>query len=252
MHHVGYGWRTSIQGTFYENSLRYHHSKKVGGEGAHSLMDLHPDDDVSALTQSGPRNACHLLFDCRSLSFSCRYFVTEERKQAAMIGSEHRRALSFIPFAVVCVAGFDDDGTDHTALTYAICELVDVTNVLFSERCTGGGWTLAEADVLATKAHTCVVDHYQQLLGPSRATELHRLSDHFLDNFRLWGNLYEGSTAYKETLQEAVKMAYKVKNHRRGQFFEQLILTEQMYLTLLDDGADEPAPFSPGTPLEPR
>ena len=169
-----------------------------------------------------------------------RYFVPEEKKQATMTGSEHRRALPFLPFAVVGVAGSDGDGVDHSTLTLAICELVHVTNELFSARCTGGGITLAEAEVLTTKAHKWVVDHYQPVLGPSHTTKLHRMAAHLLDEFRLRGNLYDGNTAYNETLHKAVKKAYNLTNHRRDQFIEQLILVEQVSRILLDDGADEP------------
>jgi len=110
-------------------------------------------------------------------------------------GSEYRRAITFLPFAVVGVAVSGDDGTDPTALTDAICELVDVTNVLFSERCTWGGLTSAEADVMATKEHTWVVDDHEEVLGPSHTTKLLRLSAYSLDESRLRGNLYDGNTA---------------------------------------------------------
>jgi len=39
------------------------------------------------------------------LYLECRYFVPEEKKLATITGSEHRRALPFLPFAVVGVAG---------------------------------------------------------------------------------------------------------------------------------------------------
>ena len=171
----------------------------------------------------------------------CRYFVTEEKKQATMTGGEHRRALPFLPFSVVGVAGSDGDDVDHSTLTLAICELVHVTNELFSVRCTGGGITLAEAEVLTTKAYKWVVDHYEPVFGPSHTNELHRMAAHLLDEFRLRGNLYDGKTAYNETLHKAVKKAYTLTNHRRDQFIEQLILVEQVSRILLDDGADEPA-----------
>jgi len=175
------------------------------------------------------------------LSLHCRYFVPEEKKQATMTGSEHRRALSFLPFVVVGVAGSDGDGVDHSTLTLAICELVHVTNELFSARCTGGGISLAEAEVLTTKAHKCVVDHYKPILGPSHTTELHSMAAHLLDEFQLQGNLYDGNTAYNETLHKAVKKSYNLTNHRRDQFIEQLILVEQVSRILHDNGADKPA-----------
>jgi len=158
-----------------------------------------------------------------------------------MTGSEHRRALPFRPFAVLGVTGSDGDGADHSTLTLAICELVHVTIALFSVRCTGGGITLAEAEVLTTKAYKWVVDHYQPVLGPSHTTKLHRMAAHLLDELRLRGNLYDGSAAYNETPHKAVKKAYTLTNHRRDQFIEQLILVEQVSRILLDDGAGEPA-----------
>jgi len=171
----------------------------------------------------------------------CRYFVPEEKKQATMTGSERRRALPFLPLAVFGVACSDGDGVDLSTLTLAICELVHVTNELFSVRCTGGGITLAEAEVLTTKAYKWVVDHYQPGLGLSHASKLHRMDAHLLDEFRLRGNFYDGNTAYNETLHKAVKKAYTLTNHRRDQFIEQLILVEQVSRILLDDVADEPA-----------
>jgi len=174
-------------------------------------------------------------------SLYCRYFVPEEKKQATMTGSEHLRALPFTPFAVIGVADSDGNGVDHSILTLAICELVHVTNELFSARGTGGGITLAEAEMLTTKAHKWVVDHYQPVSGPSHMTKLHRMAAHLLDEFRLRGNLYDGITAYNETLHKAVKEAYNFTNHVRDQFIEQLILVEQVSHILLDDGADEPA-----------
>jgi len=158
-----------------------------------------------------------------------------------MTGNKHRRALPFLPFAVVGVAGSDGDGVDHSPLTLAICELVHVTKELFSVRFTGCGITLAEAEVLTTKAYKWVVDHYQPVLGPSQTTKLHRMAAHLLEEFRLRGNLYDGNTAYNETLHKAVKKAYTLTNRRRDRFIEQLILVEQVSLILLDDGADEPA-----------
>ena len=155
-----------------------------------------------------------------------------------MTGSEHRRALPFPHFAVVGVAGSDKDGVDRSTLTLAICELVHVTNELFSARCISGGITLAEAEVLTTKAHKCVVDHYQPVLGPAHTTNLHRIAAHLLDEFRLRGNLYDGNTAYNEVLHKAEKKAYNSTNHRRDKFIEQLILVEQVTRILSDDDAD--------------
>ena len=122
-------------------------------------------------------------------SLYCRYFVPEEKNQATMTGSEHRRALPFIPFVVVGVAGSDADGVEHSTLTLAICELIHVTNERFSARCTGGGIKLAEAEVLTTKAHKSVMNHDQPVLGPSHTTKLYRTAAHLLDEFRLRDNL---------------------------------------------------------------
>jgi len=158
-----------------------------------------------------------------------------------MTGSEHRRALPFLHFAVVGVAGSDGDGVDHSTLTLAICELVHVTKELFSSRCTGGGITLAEAAVLPTKAYKWVLDQYQAVLGPSHTTKLHRMAARLLDEFRLRCNLYDGNTAYNETPHKSMKKAYNLTNHRRDQFIEQLSLVEQDSRNLRDDGADEPA-----------
>jgi len=72
--------------------------------------------------------------------------------------------------------------------------------------------------VLTTKAHKWVVDHYQPVLGRSQTTKLHSMAAHLLDEFRLRGNLYDGNTAYNETLHKAVKKAYNLTNHRRDQF----------------------------------
>ena len=129
------------------------------------------------------------------LSLYFRYFVPEQKKQATRTGSEHRHALPFFPFAVVGVAGSDGDGVYRSTLTLAICELVHVIIELFSARCTGGGTTLAEADLLTTKAHKSVVDHYQPVLGPSHTTKLQRMAAHLLEEFRLRGNLHDCNTA---------------------------------------------------------
>jgi len=49
-----------------------------------------------------------------------------------MTYSEHHRALPFLAFGVVGVAGAPGTGDDHSALTAAVCELVVVMNALFS------------------------------------------------------------------------------------------------------------------------
>jgi len=66
--------------------------------------------------------------------------------------------------------------------------------------------TLAEGEVLATKAHKRLFDHNQPVLCPYFTKKLHRLSVHLLEEFRYQGSLYDGSTAYNETLLKAVKM----------------------------------------------
>jgi len=72
-----------------------------------------------------------------------------------MTGSEHRRALPFVPFGIAGVAGAQGNGDHHSAFTAAICELFVVTNALFATQCTnqGGGILYSEAVVLAKKAH---------------------------------------------------------------------------------------------------
>lgn len=119
------------------------------------------------------------------------YFVIESVKQATLTGSEHRRALPFLPFSVVGVVGPPGDGHEHRALLRCICELVALTTSLFGAQCSGGaGITLAEAVVLGRKAHEWVVNHFQPVLGPAHTKKLHRLSAHLLDEFRLRGNLF--------------------------------------------------------------
>jgi len=66
-----------------------------------------------------------------------------------------------------------------------MCELVQTTNMLFAEGCTGGGITLEDAEELTQKAYKLVVEHYQPVLGPSHTTKLHRFAGHLLDEFRL-------------------------------------------------------------------
>ena len=159
-----------------------------------------------------------------------------------MTGSEHRRALPFLPFGVVGEAGAPGKGDHHSALTAAICELVVVTNALFAAQFTnqGGGILYSEAVVLAKKAHAWVVEAFQPVLGPGHTTKLHRLSAHLLDEFRLRGNVGDGNSAYNEALHKAVMAAYKLTNKRRDQFVEQLVLSEQVY-TLLHEGEEDNA-----------
>lgn len=168
------------------------------------------------------------------------YFVLESVKQATLTGSEHRRALPFLPFAVVGVVGRPGDTDEHQALLRCICELVALTNSLFSAQHSGvSGITLGEAAVLATKAHGWVVGHFQSVLGPAHTTKLHRLSAHLLDEFRLRGNLFDGNSADNESLHKAVKAAYRTTNKKRGQFIEQLIVNEQVNLMLRDEAGEE-------------
>jgi len=156
-----------------------------------------------------------------------------------MMGSEHRRALPILPFGVVGVADAPGTGDDHRALTAAVCELVVVTNALFSAKCTGQGGSIlySKAVVLARKAHTWVVDVFQPVLGPAHTTKFHRMSAHLLDEFRLRGIVTEGNSAYNEALRKAVKVAYKLTIRNRNQFVEQLVLSEQVY-TLMHDGEE--------------
>lgn len=163
------------------------------------------------------------------------YFVTESVKQATLTGSEHRRALPFLPFAIIGVAGPPDDGEEHRALALCICELVSLTNALFNARRDGRGISFSEAAVLGRKAHEWVVDMFQSVLGPKHNTKLHRLSAHLLDEFRLRGNLSDGNCALNESLHKAVKAAYKNTNKRREQFIEQLIVNEQVHTMLQSD-----------------
>jgi len=148
---------------------------------------------IKGLRQREPRRSSLI----RTSFFLCTAgtLYQNKKKQATRTGSEHRRALPFFPFALVGVAGSDGDGVYHSTLTLAICELVHVIIELFSARCTGGGIALAEADMLTTKAHKSVVDHYQTVLGPSHTTKLHRMAAHLLDEFRLRGNLHDSNTA---------------------------------------------------------
>jgi len=69
-----------------------------------------------------------------------------------MTGSEHRRALPLLPFAVVATIGTAQNEMDHRLLTRAVCELVAVTNEIFAKRCTGGGITGAQAAAVAKRA----------------------------------------------------------------------------------------------------
>jgi len=139
-----------------------------------------------------------------------------------------------MPFAVVAAIGSVHDETDHRLLTRAVCELVAMTNEIFSERCTGGGITGAQAAEVAERAQKWVLDYYQPILGPSHTTKLHRLAVHLLDEFRLRGNLFDGNTGYNEELHKAVKAAYKATNRRRDQFIEQLLVNQQVAAFLLE------------------
>jgi len=114
-----------------------------------------------------------------------------------------------MPFAVVAAIGSVHDETDHRLLKRAVCELVAMTNEIFSERCTGGGITGAQAAEVAERAQKWVFDYYQPILCPSHTTQLHRLAVHLLDEFHLRGNLFDGNTGYNEELHKAVKAAYK-------------------------------------------
>jgi len=156
-----------------------------------------------------------------------------------MTGSENRRALPFLPFGVVGVAGAPGNGDHHSALTAAICELVVVTNTLFAAKCTNQGGIIlySEAVVLANKAHAWVVEVIQPVLGPAHTTKLQRVSAHLLDVFRLPGNVGDGNSVYNEALHKAFKTAYKLTNKRRDQLVQQLVLSEQVY-TLVHDGEE--------------
>jgi len=160
-----------------------------------------------------------------------------------MTGSEHRRAIPFLPFGVVGVAGASGNDAGQRQLKKAVCELVVVTNSLFAARCPGGGGGIlySEAVVLAKKAHAWVINSFQPLLRPVHTTKLNRMSAHLLDEFGLRGNVGDGNAAYNEMLHQFLKAAYKLKNRRRGQFVEQLVVKEQL-LTVLrkeKEGEDE-------------
>lgn len=175
------------------------------------------------------------------------YFVLESVKQATLTGSEHRRALPFLPFAVAGAVGPAGPSTEHRAVLECVCELVALTNALFPAHCRDGpGLSLSEAVVLAGKAHTWVVDHFQPLLGPCQTTKLHRPSAHLLDEFRLRGNVFDGNSAYNESLHKAVKAAYKATNKRRGQFIEQLIVNEQVHAALQEEEKENQAEAKTG------
>lgn len=203
--------------------------QKVAGEGGHARFD----------SVANTERAINLRFKYASRRLRVPhvypgYYVVESVKQATLTGSEHRRALRFLPFAVVGVVGPHGDSDEHRAVLRCICELVALTNALFDAQHTAG-ITLSEAAVLAQKAHEWVVDHFQPLLGPVHDTKLHRLSAHLLDEFRLRGNVFDGNSACNESLHKAVKAAYKTTNRKRGQFIEQLILNEQVNLVLKDE-----------------
>jgi len=157
-----------------------------------------------------------------------------------MTGSEHGRALPFLPLVFLGVAGASGNGDHHRVLTAAICELgfvtIFVTNALFAAQCTdeGGGILYSVAVVLAKKSHAWVVEFFQLVLGPAHTTKLHRMSAHLLDEFLLRGNVGDGNSAYNEALHKAVQVAHKLSNERRDQFVEQLVLSEQVYKLLHD------------------
>jgi len=164
-----------------------------------------------------------------------RYFVSKAIRHATTTGREHRRALPFLPFSVVGAEGSPNSETDHRFLRVSICELVQTTNMLSAERCTGGGITLEDAEELTQKAYKWVVEHYQPVLGPSHMTKLHRFAGHLMDEFRLRGTPFDENTAYNETLHKAVKLAHKLTDRRREKFVEQLIINEQFATILLAD-----------------
>jgi len=166
-----------------------------------------------------------------------------------MKGSEHRRALPFLPFPVVATIGSAQNETDHRLLTRAVCELVAVTNEIFAERCTGGGITRAQAEAVAEWAQKWVIEYDQPLLGPSHTTKLHRLAVHLLDESPLRGNLFEGNTGYNETLHKAVKAAHKATNKRRAQLVEQLLLNQQVAALLMEEEERPIAAGSAATPV---
>jgi len=168
-----------------------------------------------------------------------KYFVTEATKQSTLTGSEHRRALPFLPFGIAGIAGSPGNNEEHRTLTTAVCELVTLTSSLFSSQCTGRGIVYSEALVLARKAHEWVVGTFQSVLGPVHTTKLHSLSAHLLAEFRLRGNLHDGNSAYNEELHKIVKAAYKTTNRKRGQFAEQMIINEAVSQLLREDEEEE-------------
>lgn len=114
-----------------------------------------------------------------------RIFVKADKKQATLTGRENRRALPFLPFAVVGLGGAT--GVDHRILTTAVAEFAALTKGLFADCCLGGGTglTLDEAELLAIRAQRWALDLYQPVLGPSHTTKLHKLAAHVFDEFRL-------------------------------------------------------------------
>lgn len=144
------------------------------------------------------------------------YFVAENVKQATLTGSEHRRALQFLPFAVVGVAGPPGDEEEHRLLLRCICELVALTNSLSStQHAARGGMSIREATALARKAHEWVVDHFQPVLGPAHNTKLHRLSAHILDEFRLRGTHYDGGSAASQKTSSPTTAVHKAAVRRQ-------------------------------------
>lgn len=208
--------------------------RRVAGEGGRARFD----------SVTNTERAMNLRFKYASRRLRVPYvypgyFVLETVKQATLTGSEHRRALPYLPFAVAGVVGPAGDSDEHRAVLQCVCELVALTNSLFAVRGPGSqGVSLSEAALLAKKAHEWVVDHFQPVLGPAHTTKLHRVSAHLLDEFRLRGNVFDGDSAFNESLHKAVKAAYRTTNKRRDQFVEQLIINEQVHAALIEEDDD--------------
>jgi len=81
------------------------------------------------------------------------------------MGSKHRKALPFLPVAVIVAIGSVEDETYHRRFTRVIRELMAVTNEIFAKRCTGGGITGADEVAVAERAQEWVIELYQPLLG---------------------------------------------------------------------------------------
>lgn len=168
-----------------------------------------------------------------------RIFVKADKKQATLTGRENRSALPFLPFAVVGLGGAT--GVDHRILTTAVADFAALTKGLFADCCLGGGTglTLDEAELLAIRAQRWALDLYQPVLGPSHTTKLHKLAAHVFDEFRLRGNMHDGNTSYNEQLHKLVKLAYRLTNHKRTDFLEQLLLVEQVTELLTQERQSE-------------